>query len=331
MSQNQHVVIRAFEAWSKSPDTLQKNAHLFDARPGEIKLDKVVYMVACEANTKGVAIEGSPFVCYKTTDHRHIVRWLKRVVKLSAEIEAGDRAESKANLTIPRHGVDHSGVTASPMTFAVEAAAIKFMRRQLHTDMGGQESWHPIYQGLFTLEQLRGRETVSPFNKDLSEVEEEAPEAFTETDDDFRQRRMKRRRLKKRAEALQATLDDGEALVKAYHPARSTLIAGVDVRGYRVNSIGELLTPDGVLVSSLNLPKPTGLLSSPGPNALATQTFEGYAVADSNMFTTVKTEKEATNFRVMWRLHPEEDCDDVAWEERLEISKHEIIGTSDNK
>lgn len=256
------VIIRAFEAWSKPP------AHLAMTHSGNRHF--CAYLVAVEATTAGTARQGAPFRFYEAKG-QIVLEWLKRVGKVSEEIENEERQRTKATIVLETY--PSSSWKEHPMTFAVEAAAHKFMRRVLHEELGGKEGCLPLYEGLFSLDKLKGRETVSPFHKDIEEVESPAP-AFDGSNDDFRARRKRKRVAKERRENMRAELSSDETMVRAYHKSRSTMIAGMAVIGFPVDAIGKFTDGES--------------------------SVKGYAVTDCNMYTTIKTSTKSEEKRIKW-------------------------------
>ena len=307
------IIVRAFECFER----LRSHSH--------IEEKWVAHMIAVDATTKGTARKGSPFAHYRLelTPGRDATEARDRAYRDGEPYEYGDRLTvllnevrrqsrmvdegmsldkccvgkpdagetwqqfRSAEEAQARHRIV-SKVTVTPMTFAVEAAALKFMRRSVHEEFGGDSMVEAVYEGPLTLNALAGRATISPFNKDLVEVEENV-DLFTGDDDSFRERRRRKQRAKETAAVAAARLGPDECYVKAHHPSRKTMLVG---------------TVFGLVIDD---PEKTDLevmeqfyRAAKDSEVDTISAYAGQAVTDCNMFTTIVTNVRWADEHMLW-------------------------------
>lgn len=279
-------IIRAFECFGRK------------LLSGESKVQYTFHLVTVEATARGKAKKGKPFVHHlvSTVDAEDAISLLDQVRKLSRRVEDGELTEAQAAMTMPS---DQSLLyVPTEMTFVVEAAAVKYMKRMITTDAKGQggvagdASVEALYEGPFSLEGLKGKASISPFNRDLVEVSDNVP-LFNGDDDSFRQRRLRKRRAKAQATIAESKLAKGEVYVKAYHAGRKTRHSG-PVTGRVIND--RVIAGSGGYTDVMRAVKKAGLSEW----SLGRVRCDGEAVTDNNSMTTVKTDYKV-------------QCDHVAW------------------
>jgi len=110
-----------------------------------------------------------------------------------------------------------------PQSFVVEAAARKMLKRLVQEEVGGVDGWETVYNGVLCIENLEGRETVSPFGEPVAEATAELADdnPFGGSTDDFaaRRRAKRRRRKQKMQEKVENEVlaDDGKTKLRAFH------------------------------------------------------------------------------------------------------------------
>jgi hypothetical protein len=258
------------------------------------------HLVTVEATSRGKAKKGKPFVHHliSTVSEAFGKDFLDKVRELSMKVESGELSPATAAMTMPSN--PEFLYVPTEMTFVVEAAAIKYMKRLISADaaadaggLGGDDSVRALYEGPFSLEGLVGKASVSPFNKDFVEVLDVAP-LFDGSDESFRQRRLRRRRSKAKAAVAASKLEEGECYVRAYHAGRKTRFSGP--------------------VSGITLDGPMGfdalvelVASRAGPFSTEIRTWRpeaarhtGIAITDDNSSTTIRGRTDLEEVTVAW-------------------------------
>ena len=152
---------------------------------------------------------------------------------LSGLIVAAAASGAHAQLNVPDPGLERS-----TQTWTREDAARTFAARTVRAAIGGQDGWHPAYQGSLILQGLANRfEAASRFREyaPAGEAPVAQPADVSFDPNDFQARLRARRAQVAAAAQVQADLrverEEGARRVKAFRAPSDTMLADVPVVG----------------------------------------------------------------------------------------------------